>query len=191
MINRSTFINLAIFTLFGFTLLGYFIIINYVEQSFIEMITGRINILAQLGIGIGYGFVTAFIGWKIIETSTLKPVRFYFSSLIQRMNLKYTDIILVSISAGIGEEVLFRGAVQPLLGIWLTAIIFVAIHGYLNPFNWRLAIYGVFMTLIIAGIGYLKVYAGLVTCMAAHTIIDVYLLYKLMTDPITQEEKEI
>ena len=89
MINRSTFINLAVFTLFGFTLLGYFIITNYVDQPFIDMIRGRMAIISQIGLGIAYGFVTAFIGWKIIETSTLRPVRIYFSNLIQKMQLIY------------------------------------------------------------------------------------------------------
>lgn len=36
--------------------------------------------------------------------------------------------LVVSLSAGIGEEVLFRGAVQPRFGIYLTAFIFAVSH---------------------------------------------------------------
>jgi membrane protease YdiL (CAAX protease family) len=36
--------------------------------------------------------------------------------------------VLTSIAAGVGEEVLFRGALQPRLGVVLTALLFGALH---------------------------------------------------------------
>jgi membrane protease YdiL (CAAX protease family) len=36
--------------------------------------------------------------------------------------------VLTSVSAGVGEEVLFRGALQPRLGVVLTALLFGALH---------------------------------------------------------------
>jgi membrane protease YdiL (CAAX protease family) len=36
--------------------------------------------------------------------------------------------VLVSVSAGVGEEVLFRGALQPRLGIVLSAALFAILH---------------------------------------------------------------
>lgn len=36
--------------------------------------------------------------------------------------------LLLAVAAGIGEEVLFRGALQPVLGIWLTSLLFAVIH---------------------------------------------------------------
>jgi hypothetical protein len=74
---------------------------------------------------------------------------------------------------------LFRGALQPLLGIPITSILFVAIHGYLNPRDWRLSIYGLFMTAGIAWLGYLTDSRGLLSAIVGHTIIDVYLLIYL------------
>ncbi|MDT8304943.1 MAG: CPBP family intramembrane glutamic endopeptidase [Anaerolineae bacterium] len=38
------------------------------------------------------------------------------------------DWLLLAVAAGIGEEVLFRGALQPVLGIWLTSLLFAVIH---------------------------------------------------------------
>lgn len=38
------------------------------------------------------------------------------------------DWLVLAIAAGIGEEVLFRGALQPVLGIWLTSLLFAVIH---------------------------------------------------------------
>jgi membrane protease YdiL (CAAX protease family) len=34
----------------------------------------------------------------------------------------------LALSAGIGEELLFRGALQPVLGLWFTAVLFAAAH---------------------------------------------------------------
>ena len=42
----------------------------------------------------------------------------------------------LAIGAGIGEEILFRGALQPVLGIWFTSILFAIVHvqyGFLTP----------------------------------------------------------
>lgn len=40
----------------------------------------------------------------------------------------WVGAVLTSVSAGVGEEVLFRGALQPRLGIVLTALLFGALH---------------------------------------------------------------
>ena len=39
-----------------------------------------------------------------------------------------SDLILVSVFSGVGEEAFFRGALQPLLGLVVTAILFGALH---------------------------------------------------------------
>lgn len=38
------------------------------------------------------------------------------------------DLVLVSVFSGVGEEALFRGALQPVLGIWLSSLLFGALH---------------------------------------------------------------
>ena len=76
-------------------------------------------------------------------------------------------------------EILFRGILQSYFGIWVTAVGFVAIHGYLNPFDWRISIYGAYMTAAIIAIGYLNQLYGLTSAMIAHTIIDIILFVKL------------
>lgn len=37
-------------------------------------------------------------------------------------------LLLVSISAPLGEEILFRGALQPVFGVWATSILFTVLH---------------------------------------------------------------
>ena len=56
-------------------------------------------------------------------------------------NLLYQDFgfwhwLALAIGAGIGEGILFRGALRPVLGIWFTSILFAIVHvqyGFLTP----------------------------------------------------------
>jgi membrane protease YdiL (CAAX protease family) len=41
---------------------------------------------------------------------------------------KKRNLVLVSVFSGVGEEALFRGALQPVLGIVVTSILFGALH---------------------------------------------------------------
>ena len=101
---------------------------------------------------------------------------------IKKDNTNIGTIIIVSICAGVGEEILFRGVLQSYFGIWITAVGFVAIHGYLNPLDWRISLYGSYMTLAIVVIGYLHQHYGLTSAMLAHTMIDIVLFIKLTSE---------
>jgi membrane protease YdiL (CAAX protease family) len=125
------------------------------------------------------GIAIAIGAHLMIASPLLNKVNTSYAKLLGRFRLTLSEIILISLCAGIGEEMLFRGAVQPFMGIPITSVLFVAIHGYLNPRDWRLAIYGLFMTGGIAWLGYLADTRGLLSAMMGHTIIDVYLLLYL------------
>ncbi|MCD8528909.1 MAG: CPBP family glutamic-type intramembrane protease [Chitinophagales bacterium] len=72
-----------------------------------------------------------------------------------------------------GEEILFRGAIQYYIYLWPTAVLFVLLHGYLNPKDKSTFIYGVFLVFISAGFGYLFKFLGIYAAIAAHFIYDV------------------
>ncbi|MFM7725783.1 MAG: CPBP family intramembrane glutamic endopeptidase [Flavobacteriales bacterium] len=125
------------------------------------------------------GIAIALGAHLLIASPLLNQVNSSYARILGRFKLNLSEVVLISLCAGIGEEMLFRGAIQPFLGIPITSILFVAIHGYLNPRDWRLAIYGLFMTGGIAWLGYLADTRGLLSAMMGHTIIDVYLLLYL------------
>ena len=178
--TRKTFFLLGWLTLIGFSSLGGIIIEKFLDVRFFSIFTSSFKWYYQVLIGLAYGVLAALAGWQIIKTPMLNASKQFFSDLIQVLNLKICDIIFISLCAGTGEEILFRGAIQPYLGIWVTAILFVAIHGYLNPMNWKLSIYGFFMCFVIAGMGYLCAELGIVTAISAHFAIDVILLSALV-----------
>ena len=179
MVNKKIIIQLALATIVGMPLAA--IVIDRISDS-VDLATSIIGMHAwwlQILWGLGVGLVAAFLAQLIINSPLLNKVNKRYANMLGRFELNLSEIAFISVCAGVGEELLFRGALQPLLGIWITSIVFVAIHGYLNPKDWRLSVYGAYMTLVIAGIGYLTLTSGLIASMIAHTVIDVYLLYKL------------
>lgn len=175
------------FPLVGITVVGF------VEDQPLQWLQNqlskqRLGIHWQLFIGLFFGGLSGFLAWRIIRFPFMRSVREKYGTLLQNLELNTFDIILVSFCAGVGEELLFRGIIQPYLGIWITAIIFVAIHGYLNPMDWRISVYGMFMTLIIAAIGYFAKDFGIITAITAHFTIDLVLL--LYTTHVNLDESD-
>ncbi len=184
--NKNIFFGLGLFTLFGFSAIGWAIIYFFIDVPFGLVFHHGVNIALQIPLGLAYGAITGWLGWLLIKSKILTETRKFYAGVIAELDLNIHEIIFISFCAGVGEEILFRAAVQYYLGIWLTAILFVAVHGYLNPKNWRISIYGGFMTLVIAGVGFLFDYLGLVSAISAHFAIDVVLLWFLTNE----KEKE-
>lgn len=170
---------LGLFTLLGMGGLGLLIIHWSDGASFPDMLRGTVPVWKQVLIGTGFGTLSAFLAWGIIRLPFMKPVERKYRVLIGSIGIGWSDVIFLSLCAGIGEEVLFRGGIQPHLGVWPTAILFVALHGYLNPKDWRITLYGVFMTVAIGIMGILFDRYGAWTAFTAHSIIDIVLLKAL------------
>jgi len=170
---------LALVTLIGFPVIGFAILFFFDENPLSTMIRGTSPIPLQLIIGSVIGTLVGLGGKWMISRPFLHDVGLKYGRLVQNFGVSTFGIWFVSFCAGFGEELLFRGAIQPLLGIWLTAIIFVAIHGYLDPRDMKISAYGIFMTVAIAGLGYLTERIGIWTAASAHMMIDVVLFYYL------------
>ena len=170
-------------------------IIDWFSDAFVlsERLTQGFSVAAQFLVGVVAGLIIGVAAQWIVNRSFMHEVSVKYNGLIGELKLGRSEIIFISICAGVGEEILFRGALQPLImqwignhqGIWVTAAVFVAIHGYLNPKDWKISVYGVFMTAAIAGLGYLAEFMGIWTAIVAHTVVDYYLL-----DQVISEEDE-
>lgn len=178
---------LALGTLLGFGGLGIGLVPYVRDIKIIEFLAGVERIWIQVLVGVILGVVTAKASWQIVELPIMANTKSFFGSLIRPMKLTSSQIIFISICAGVGEELFFRGAVQPLLGIWVTSILFVLLHGYLNPFNLPLTYYGIYMVLVIGVLGLMTEHLGILSAMIAHTLIDVILLRELSAATVTDE----
>ena len=177
---RKRLLWAALFTLIGFPLIGWGILSIFEENSLSIIFRSPVNVWIQIPTGVALGFILGYGAKFIVEQPFLSEVQEKYSKVIAGLNLKEWHIIFISLCAGFGEELLFRGAIQPLIGLWITAIVFVAIHGYLNPLNWKMTIYGIYMTLAIALVGYYADYMGLVGASLAHAGIDYVLFHHLI-----------
>lgn len=176
--TKKKFFLLGLFTILFFPLVSFVIHLFTKDFPFYIIFKSNSFIITELILGFLTGGLIALLGWEILNANYLKSELTKYSLLFSPDNLTYPLIIFVSLCAGIGEEIFFRGIIQPYLGIVVTAIIFVAIHGYLNPKNLKITVYGVYMVFAIMLLGYLTDKFGLITAITAHTVIDVVLLIK-------------
>lgn len=160
-------------TIILFPLLAAIVIYFFLDVSFVDILTIGEPLKVQLLKGMIYGLISASVALWLVQLKVLKKATDYFIGMFKNLKLTYVDIVFFSLCAGIGEEIFFRGAIQPLLGVWLTAFIFIAIHGYLSFTDLSINIYGSMMVVIVAGFGFLTLKYGIWAAIMAHFIFDV------------------
>jgi membrane protease YdiL (CAAX protease family) len=179
MLKKNVLLRLALATLIGMPLIAI-LVDRFSESVDLRMALSGNGLWGQQMLwGSLAGLCIAVVAHLMIASPLLREVNTSYARMLGRFQLSFSEVLLISLSAGVGEEILFRGAIQPFLGVAVTSVLFVAVHGYLNPKDWRLSVYGVFMTIGIAWLGYLAETQGLLSAIIGHTIIDVYLLIYL------------
>jgi hypothetical protein len=169
---------------------GFLLMFFIHDLSYQEIFcNGTLPILYQCIAGSIFAGVASLILVLLLQSKYISPAKHFFVRIIQNFNLTIIDILFISFCAGAGEELFFRGAIQPWLGIWLTSLVFILLHGYLHPKNKSLFIYGIVLCIISAGFGYLMEYAGLYAAITAHFFIDVVLLLALKSGSAVSEKE--
>jgi uncharacterized protein len=132
----------------------------------------------QLTVGVLAGglasvaFTTAFL-----RAGALRGARDLAYRIFARVAPSTADLVVVAVAAGVGEELLFRGTVQPLLGLWWTSLIFALLHSGVPRSRGRAA-YGCFVFAVSTALGVLYRRSGLTAAMSAHAAVDlVFLLW--------------
>lgn len=166
-------------TLLGFGLAGLALVYFFQETPVRELLAGHWPLWIQVLFGLLAGTFSGFFARWVILRSFFEKEKIKYRNLINRWSWTPAGIVFISLCAGIGEELFFRAGLQPLLGLWTTSILFVLLHGYLNPFNWRISVYGMLMVGLIAFFGYLFQKVGILTAMLAHATFDAVLLFWL------------
>ena len=167
---------MALVTLVGFPLLAWPLIwyqdINL--RHLFDISESQLWLLPlHIAFGIVFGLCIIFLTEKPFFDDALSSIRNRLANI--RLNTFF--VFLLSISAGIGEEIFFRGALQPMIGIWASSIIFVAIHGYFSWQNKWLNFFGVLLLLFILSIGWLAEHHSIWFAIVAHFSYDLVLLF--------------
>jgi uncharacterized protein len=135
--------------------------------------------IKAIGLGLALGLFCAFaISW-ISEKDFVKDHFIDQKEQLLEFKLNWRQYLFLSLCAGIGEELLFRLGVQPFLGVWPTAFLFIAIHGYFSIKNFDDNLPGVLLLPFIACIAIGYVYFGIWFCVCAHASYD-FLVFHLL-----------
>lgn len=89
---------------------------------------GRMPLLWQVLVGQGLALVAAVASYLLYRltaksASTARTVESY-----SRLDLRGLNPLWISIAAAVGEEMLFRAALQPWLGMWIVSLLFLVTH---------------------------------------------------------------
>lgn len=176
-VSKNNLLVMSIITLFGFSGLAY-VILSFSEVSYFDMFKYQ-NLLTSIPIGLVFGAVAALLGILMLKLPILKDTEAFYAQVFKDVELDIGDIFFYSFCAGVGEEILFRGTLQPLMGLWWAAILFVILHGYISFKDWKKSMYGLFLIFVSAGFGYLTQYFDIFSAMAAHFMYDVIMFLRL------------
>jgi membrane protease YdiL (CAAX protease family) len=137
---------------------------------------GPMSPLRQLLIGQGLALLAAAGSYVMFRlTARAKSTTDAIASYA-RLDLRGLNPLWIALAAAIGEETLFRAALQPLLGIWITSLVFVATHTPAYRFR-RLDFAtlaqaaGVFGGSVVLGLIYQ--YVGWIAAVLVHLWIDI------------------
>ncbi|MBL4661979.1 MAG: CPBP family intramembrane metalloprotease [Flavobacteriaceae bacterium] len=132
-------------------------ILYFSDTSFLGLFTlgdsSIFSIIFFISAGIFFGLFIMWFG----DLPFFKNTLVVYSKMITNLKINTKQAFFLSICAGVGEEILFRGALQPILGIWLTSIIFVGSHHYLynEKFSKQNTIPFIVMVSFLLGLGLL------------------------------------
>ncbi len=133
----------------------------------------RAPTVEELGIAVAttialFAFLFMFVTlWQLfVPPEVINQQTQVSQQLNKSINTMYMAFMLGA-SASVGEEVLFRGALQPIFGLWPTAIFFALIH---NQYMLTPAV----LTVLMAGLGFgwLRRRYNTTTAIVAHFLYD-------------------
>lgn len=160
--------------------LGALIIHFGQERTILEAFTDGAPVWIQIATGTGFGLLFGVMGVQLMKDPTLNEAlsEYEIIKTLNELKLGRGQQISISAVAGITEEFLFRAAIQPVIGIWLTSLIFVGVHGYIKVTTIPRFLFTLFTFLLSMMLGYLYISFGLYSAMLAHFIYDAIVLWK-------------
>jgi len=179
--TRSSLLGLSFGSGLLWVLIGSIIIYFFQDSGILEVLFTGLTIEIQLLAGVGGGVIFGIMAGLLMKHPSMDIISedYFIVKEVKKLELRSFDIFQISIVAGITEEYLFRAAIQPLLGVWLTSLIFVAIHGYISFKSAAHITFALFVFLLSTVLGLLFIFFGIVSAMVAHAVYDIIVLYLL------------
>lgn len=161
---------------------GFIVITLFHDQSITGILLSGKQFTLQLFSGAISGLLFGWLGVLMLNHESFRKTLNDYSiiRILKETPLSKPLIIQISLIAGITEEFLFRAAIQPLFGIWLTSLIFIAIHRYIRYKTVNHLLFTIFTFTLSMMLGYLFIFFGLLSAIIAHAVYDFLLLTRLM-----------
>jgi uncharacterized protein len=107
-------------------------------------------------LGLAMGLLIVFLSrLAVVQFEWARALHRDFRSLLGELSGR--EILILAVASSVGEELLFRGALQPWIGIWPQAVIFALLH--IGP-GLRFLPWTASALLLGAGFGYVYEYTG-------------------------------
>lgn len=168
-----------VLTCVAFSLLAL-VLIFVAQDAPMSVLAGPMGWSTQLLYGVilsAAAVAVSYVSFRLTAKSeaTRKTVLAY-----SRLDLSGLNPVWISLAAAVGEELLFRAALQPLLGVWITSVVFLLTHTPVYQFRkldraTLVQAAGVFGASVV--LGFIYQYVGLLAAMMVHMAIDVAGLY--------------
>lgn len=143
--------------------------------------SGALAVPIQILIGLCLGAAACASSCAGYKLTAQRPVTQHTIQSYSRLNLTGWNPLWIALAAGIGEELLFRGALQPVMGIWLSSLVFVLAHmrAYRFSLNKQTLVQAIGLLVVSLILAAVAKYVGLLAAMILHTAIDVAGLYTI------------
>jgi membrane protease YdiL (CAAX protease family) len=130
----------------------------------------------QLLVGQVLALIAAGVSWLLYRVTAGSASSARTIESYARLDLSGLNPLWISIAAAIGEEMLFRAALQPLLGVWIVSLIFLLTHVPVYRFRkldgaTSAQAAAVFCGSVVLGFVFERV--GLLAAMLVHAWIDI------------------
>ena len=181
---------LGLITLLVFPIPTFIVLYFFEEVSPLSILDFSNLQLTPLLYGLVLGLCYAGLSLFFMQAKVFDKLPSRIEDVVKQMDLSIIDCIFLSICAGVGEELLFRSGFQFYFGPIITSIFFVAIHGYLNPMNWRMSLYGLIVLPFIFLISYGFIEYGLWFAITAHFSYDL-VLFLVISHQKDEPQKQV
>lgn len=159
-----------------FALLAWIITVYFRRQSFNALFTTGQPYTAQIILGLLLGIVIAVpVVILLLKASFFARLRDFIRGILGQIRPTGFDMILVALLAGFGEELFFRATLQPLLGLWLTSLLFALAHTGVSVNPAKLA-FAAFVFVMGLWLGALYQQSGLIAASVMHASYDLIFL---------------
>ncbi len=129
-------------------------------------------------VGAGAGLAVVAVSWLTRNLPSSRRLSDELSAVLGRPDT--STIAILAVTSAVGEELLFRGALQPLIGFWPTVLLFGIIHGGTNP---KLRTWAIFATLAGILLGWLTTATdNLLAAILCHLTVNYWNLHALAAD---------